>query len=488
MKNQAKRITASAAALLLLGLVSCGTTGTVTSDSETEPGFADTAAEYSRLDELGAKDFGGRVFTILDANDKPATHINMPGDSMNGDIVNDALFLRDAAIESMYHADIVYEQIEGASKSASALRDSVMADDGSYDFVISVLMGGSLGTLATEGILANLTDISTLSLDRNWWSSLMYDQLRLDGKMYYTTGDISPCMYQMAGAFFLNTKLCGDYDIDTDFCGLVRNGKWTLDEVYKLTHDMNVDVNQDGVMHASDDFFGFIHQKVANGGTTTARLLLTSAGINLVEPADDEKTLVSGMNSEAALTTIEKTARLLTDVQFENQNDVMSKAFSEGRALSLIHFTSSASVYLRDMQDDYLVLPMPKADEAQETYRSYANPWMDAFVAIPKTADLDFSGFMTEAMAYYSYVHVRPMAYDLTYMQKTTRDENSAEMLNIIFDHLYLDFACITDFGGLSVKLADVLYGSADFASSMAAILPKFDEELEQFTDAWCNQ
>ncbi|MBE6611839.1 MAG: hypothetical protein E7632_05060 [Ruminococcaceae bacterium] len=482
MKHFTKNLTlALLLAAILASAAACGEANSNISES----GDTSTAeAEYDRLAELGAKDFGGETFTILDANDKPATHINMHSGEMNGDIVNDALFGRDSFMEERYNVNIEYVQITGGKAGADALKASVLADDDAYDLCISVLMGGSLGTLATEGILANLTEIDALSLGESWWSRLMYDNLQLGGKMYYTTGDISPCMYQMAGAFFLNTGLCEDYGIDTDFCQLVRDGKWTLDAVYSFIQDKNIDVNADGKMHANDDFFGFIHQ---NYSTTTAKSLLGGAGINLVDATSDG-TLVSNVNNEKTLAVLENTARLMTDVQYDNQNDIMSKTFAEDRAIAMMHFTSSASVYLRDMESDYLVLPMPKADEAQETYRSYANPWMDAFIAVAKTADTDFVGFVTEAMAYYSYVNVRPLAYELTYMTKTSRDENSAEMLGIIFDNLYLDFGCITDFGTQSEVLANVLAGKAEFSSRMAAISDPLKSELAAFADAWNNQ
>ena len=66
----------------------------------------------------------------------------------------------------------------------------------------------------------------------------------------------------MPAVFYLNLDLAEDYGIDTDFCQLVRDGKWTLDVVINMTKDMNTDLNGDNVMHASDDFFGFIHQQL----------------------------------------------------------------------------------------------------------------------------------------------------------------------------------------------------------------------------------
>ena len=53
-------------------------------------------------------------------------------------------------------------------------------------------------------------------------------------------------------------------------------------------------------------------------------------------------------------------------------------------------------------------------------------------------------------------------------MNKTARDENSAEMLEIIFDNFYLGFGCVTDFGGQCEILGNVLAGKTEFSSGMA--------------------
>lgn len=484
-----ERISCYILALLIFAFVALTNTS-CTNTTDAKPAItssaitdtAETAAEPDRLDELGKKNFDGRVFTILDANDHPYMHINLPGESLNGDIVNDGLFNRDLAIEEKYNVDIQYIQITNAKAGTDSMKNSVFADDGAYTFCISTLLGGTLGALAPEGILMNLCGLDYLSLNENWWSYLMYDSLRLDGKMYYTTGDISPTMYQMPACFFLNTSLAADYGIKTDFCQLVRDGKWTLDQAAEISKDLNQDLNGDGIMHASDDFFGYIHQKL--GGNVTNGLL-TTAGVELSKISADGKTLSVDLVNERTLGAIEKIKKMLVDINFVEQNDVITKAFKEDRALTLYHYAESASVHLRDMKSDYLILPMPKYDEMQNDYHSYVNPWANAFVAIPSTSDPDFTGFITEALAYYSYKNIRPLAYDLTYKVKSSRDENSAEMLDIIFNTLYIDFNCIYNFGATNDALTNVLFGKQELASAMAAIQKKIDAEIDNFVKNW---
>ena len=142
-------------------------------------------------------------------------------------------------------------------------------------------------------------------------------------------------------------------------------------------------------------------------------------------------------------------------------------------------------ISLRDMKSDYYILPVPKFDENQEDYRSVVNPWINAFAAIPLNADAEFSGFITEAMARYSYENIRPKAYDITYKVKMTRDEHGAEMLDVIFNNVYLDFNCIYDFGKTRTKLDEVVIHNAPLTSTMAAVQNAANSEIAKFISNW---
>ncbi len=440
------------------------------------------AVETDRLDELGDKNFGGRTFTILDANDHPDMHVNIPEDSMNGDIINDALYERDNYIAERYGVDFEYVTGMNGRTGMESLKQTVLAGDDAYTMAIAPLLGGAIGAVALEGVLYDLASNDYLSLDQNWWSHLIYDHLRLGGKMYYTTGDISPTMYQMPACIFLNTRLAADYGIKTDFCGLVRSGKWTVDELIAVNKDMYTDVNGDNVMDL-DDTYGFIHHTL--GGFIT-NCLLTTEGVDLATVNGSELT-VDIMN-ERTVNVIEKLKNIIVDIKYSDSNDLLNKTFKEGRALMAYHYVESASQRFRDMKDDFLILPMPKYDEEQDDYHSFVNTWADAFVAIPTTADPEFAGFVTEALAFWSYKNIRTKAYDVTYKAKTSRDENSAEMLDYIFNNLYIDFNCIYDFGGTAAALTNVLNGNAGLASELAAIKDKTEADIESFTKSWLGE
>ncbi|MCI8388052.1 MAG: hypothetical protein HFE63_06245 [Clostridiales bacterium] len=479
-KSLLSRLTAFLVCISLIAIASCGSNTDDLDTVDTESDNQDTVpavTERDRFDELGEKNFEGRVYTILDANGFPSMHVNMPEESENGDIINDALYRRDKAIEEKYNVDIQYTQITWAAEGVAALKSSVLADDDEYQLCISTLKGNALASAALEGILANLCDMDYMSLGEKWWSSLMYEDLRFNDKMYYTTGDISPVMYQTAGCLYLNMKLADDYNVTEDFPELVRSGKWTLDAVERITKDMDRDLNDDGKMDSWDDFVGFNDAYMAN--------IFVGAGVDYSTISADGRSVEVDIVNEHTLNVIDIINKLVPNVNSRERNDKITKMFMEDRSLVLNHLVESAIIYLREMDSDYLILPMPKYDEAQENYRSYCNPWASAFIGIPRTADEEFVGFVTEALGYYSYKNVRHQTYDLLLKQKVARDEDNTEMLDYVFDNLYLDFNSLYDFGGSTSIIEAAAMGEAELASAYAEIETKVKSDIDKFVESW---
>lgn len=474
-------------AMLLVSAVSCGGSSaqTETGDDTAETESAAQAStetettEPDRLDELGAHDYSGSVYTVLDANPNASMHINIPSDEQTGEMINDTLWTRDAAIEDRYHLRIDY--VQKTEGGADALRSSVLANDHAYNLVIGTA-GGDLAGLALDGSLANLLELPQLSLDQKWWSSLMYDSLRFRDAMYITSGDITPTMYQIAACTFVNTDLAEKYNIDCDFAEEVRGGMWTWDLVGTLSEGVTQDLNGDGQWAYEDDMFG-------NIGCFSS-YLIPGCAVDLCTISDDGNTIALTAMSERTVSVCEKLQKVFypTNPISRDANDFTKSAFKEDRALFLTHITESAAVHLRDMESDYLILPVAKYDEAQSGYRSAVNVWATAYVSVPSTAVDEMTGVVTEALAYWSYKNMRPLAFDLTYKAKTVRDERSIEMLDVVFDNLYCSFAELYDFGGISSVFWDVLSEGGEIASAVEKVTTKAEAEIASFTEKWGAQ
>ena len=485
MKN--KRQFFALSALLAVGtaalFASCGNDGNTAAvtDGDAATGaltaaVTETAAESepSRLDALGERDLGGMVYTVLDSNPNSAMHINIPGETQTGELINDTLWTRDAVIEEMYNVQIDY--VQETSRGASILKSSVLAGD--TDFQLVFATGGELRNHATAGLLANMLDMEHLSLDQKWWSSLMYDNLRLKDAMYFTTGDINPTMYQIAACMFVNTKLVDDYDISCDFVKEVRDGTWTWDLVGELSRGINQDLNEDGKWAYQDDLFGCI------GCFST--YLMPACDVEYCTITEDGNNLSLTAVTEHTVAIVDKLRAVFEPTNPRSVgSDFADSAFKEDRALFLTVITECAVVHLRDMESDYLILPVAKYNEAQEGYRTGVNIWATAFVGVPKTSADEKTGFVTEALAAWSHTNMRPIAFDLTYKAKTVRDERSIEMLDIVFDNLYLSFADVYDFGGISSVFWNVLAEGGELVSQVEKISSKAESKMKELVDVW---
>ena len=471
------------AVLTVASVVSCADQATTENKTTQAVNNGQTATEAvteepSLLDSLGEKDLGGLVYTIFDCNQHPDKQTNIPGDEMNGDVVNDALLTRDIYLEETYNCKIEYLQEDVIGK----LRTMVSAGDDEWQMIIHSL--GGLSTQATSGYLANMCDMPYMEMDKSWWNPLMYESLRLHDAMYLTSSDLAPGIYQMPCCLFLNLKLYTDYDYDFDIFQSVIDGKWTMNQLREMVKGMNVDVNGDNKWTVYDDFFGFAMHNSSEAALTT----LVGCGISMSQVSEDGTKIISNLaNDTRAVEIVDNISDLFISISYQGDiNDFSNIMFQEDRGLFFMHKLESAAVHLRDMESDYLILPSPKWDEAQESYYSFVSPHGSCFIGLPQTvAGNENYGFLTEALARYSNQYVRPIAYDLVYKEKDSRDERSVEVLNILLDSLYIDFVSLYNSGSLNDSLVTVLFNGKPFVSTMEKKQTALDKALTKLAENW---
>ena len=479
MKHRAYSLTALL--LALLTVASCGGTGSST-DTTAPDSMEDTttAAVSDRLTELGDRDFGGATFTILD--DAGNINVNHPDETLEGDTVNDAVAKRNQLISEKYNINFEYLTGDGPDGRAKLVRNSVMSGDNEYDLFFSVLPM-SIAPLATEGILADLCQMDALSLAEKGWSPLGYENCRIGGKMYYTTGDISPISYCAPACYYANETLLDQYKISKDeIYTAVENGTWTLDMLNRIAGDLDRDLNDDNAFYADDDFFGILNED----NTLTAACFMAAAGVNL-SSIDKDGNLYADLNSEKAINAVEKLSEVLSKAPRKDQN-ALHTAFKNDRVVFLMHYASSGYTRYRDMSSNYIMLPLPKYDENQETYRSLVNTWCNAFVCVPTTADTERAGFIMEVMAYLSPDMLRPAAYDMAMKVKGVRNDKDAVMLDTIMDSIYLDFNSFMEFGGSISPMTNAIFNDGAYTSSIAAYADSMNADMEEFSKAWIGE
>jgi len=102
------------------------------------------------------------------------------------------------------------------------------------------------------------------------------------------------------------------------------------------------------------------------------------------------------------------------------------------------------------MEANFGILPLPKFDEDQKNYYSVVNPYTGVMLGVPKSAsELERVSIILEAMCAESKYTLQPAYYDIVLQRKYTRDEESSEMLDIIFNSRVYDIGSVYSFGNV---------------------------------------
>ncbi len=107
-------------------------------------------------------------------------------------------------------------------------------------------------------------------------------------------------------------------------------------------------------------------------------------------------------------------------------------AFVSDHSLFIVTYLVNASKF-RDMKSGYGIVPMPKYDETQKEYVSFAVPDLAGVPYI--VADAEASSIILEALQYESWKTVRPAYFDITLKDKYSCDSFSGQMLDILMEN-----------------------------------------------------
>jgi len=453
--------------ILLMTIISCGETepgndetGAAKTDTQSA-GETQTEAETDYLESLPKDKFDGTNFRIIVQS--YSRHPNF-AEELTGETVNDTLYERDQNITDMYDIEISYITYqENRGDLYKAVQTSVSADSDDYDLVITSMADG-INVLAPGGYLYNLKDVEYIDLFADWWSQSMYNNTQISGNLYTTSGALSLDYYYSPCILAFNQRLVENYGIE-DLYTLVINGGWTIDKFSETLKGTEADLNGDGKMAAYEDQFALSLDElmgqafyIASGGT---QLEFDSGGIPQLS-----------MDSEKNIDIMHKLISVIVDPNSVLPTEPLgvenkTKAFKDGMSVFMGYNMSGLIADLRDMEDDYGIIPLPKYTETQEKYLTYGSAWGPCGIAVPVTnSKIEMTGLIMETMAYISYTTVEPEMYNVTLKEKISRDQNSKVMLDIIYEDIIFDLNGIYNFGNTGNLLRSyIVYNKNEFVS-----------------------
>ena len=362
----------------------------------------------------------------------------------SSDPLEDAVYRRNDMINNYYGIEIS-GILDGDYNSLSQkVKTDVTAGTGDYDLVYQHMVDAATN-LGMQGNLYNLADLEYVNFDNPWWDQDCKNGFMFGDNMYVVCGDLLPSSMLITAAIVFNKNLFDERSWDYPYDD-AREGTWTLDDMITMTKDQNQDLNGDGKLIYSDDFYGLV------GWSLDCDYNFYFGSGATMFTFDDDHLPVYEANADRLQTIYEKIYELIVTqkalhvtVAEYNANNEMYKQpaaiFKSGRALFFAGYLSGATD-MRDMQDDFGILPQPKFDEKQEEYLSFVNG-AASVACVPKSLSeeqLAITGYMMEVLASSSYYMVTETLYEKVAKSKTARDPESAAMVDVIIRHKVFDF------------------------------------------------
>lgn len=414
-------------------------------------------------------DFDGHEVNILSVGRGSVNTNDFLYDDVNPTVIDAAIERRNRSVESLYNIKIVTEQKNTTANQQSpeayrVLVREATAGDTNYDFCI--IPGYDVSQLAYEGYLSDLNALPNFDKTHSWYDEKANETFEFADTLFFTTGDFGISMMDQTYCIAFNKDLAEQYNVENLY-DLVNDYEWTIDKMYSIAKEVADDTDGDSVT----DVYGTLYWVDAVYGAVNA------AGQKMVTLNKDTLEYELTINTEVTNNMLERFYNMVKDTKSSIMYTHNSKGkeyipiFSGNKALFFLTTIGKLSEF-RDMETDYGILPYFLYDNTQTEYYNTVAPFYMNYLCVPlMVEDDERTGAIIDAIGYFSEKEIIPAYYDKTLHGQYTRDEDSSEMLDIIFSTRAYDLGYCYQPANLNKNLIYMLQGgSFDWQSRYASL------------------
>ena len=443
--------------LLIPAIVSCSDNGgNVKDPTDTTARADDTTSsdvngaltkEVEPLDkDIQALDYSGKTITILS---RPGTSewakTEIWVEEITNNPVNDAIYNRNAFVcETLGLKEINNVTAPSGSSHAGSISEKVnvmvSSGDQTYDIVAGSVYYDT--PLINQGMMYDLYDngIDTyLDASKPWWANYWIEQAETGGRLYCITGAPALSLTRLMFVMYYN-KDFGENEGLEDMYTVVSEGRWTIDYLNEVISPIYRSLNGDDERDEEDQY-GLLINHYEN-----CDMFWSAFDMSMIRRDDEGWFEFDASQQEKISAAFEKVYYLIRenpgtyDTGSSEGFKTACIIFSNGNALfAALHLYYAETKEMRNMQDEYGILPIPKYDEKQKDYFTYAHDQYTVFM-VPKTvADPEMSGAVLETMAYESYRSLQPTYYDLVLKGRYANDPQSRSILDTVTTNVMVD-------------------------------------------------
>ena len=407
--------------------------------------------------------------------------------------VNQAKYRRLATLQEKYGIgfktyDIIgFNTANGAGKGYNELQKSY--NSASYEYDAAMVGTYDVSTAAYSGYLTDLNSdaMSYIDLTKSWWDKRANESLMIDGKMFYTTGDISLTDNIITNCIMFNKALIASQDDMRDPYEMVKNNEWTWDNFTTEVKKFSIDLDGNDVMDHNDAYGLLTWNDAFLAAFSSARQ--SFAVIN------DSNEIQLSIYSQRSVSMVNKYIDLIRDSKSVYNYQVLDQ--DQWDTVRVDMFNNDQAVYSmttfntipkhRDSETDFGILPFPKYSADQENYGHLVSAYHCQFLCVPYYVDnAERTSGLLEELAYMGKTDLTPAYYQQTLVGQYVRDDESVEMLDIIFSSAMYDIGIYYKIGGLSSSVMTMAKTKQNtFASIYDAARQSAENDIKQINDTF---
>lgn len=466
---------------LVLLFCSCNTEQTEVTDVTAEV----TDKAEGELGVPVTADFGGEEYRVLSAGN--LTYKDFTAEEDSSMPLDVAQYKRKALVEANYNVDIV-EDVKQAYSSGNGpgFKSFYMAaNSGTAEYDVGLIAGYDVSVLGYCGCLFDMNSMPGIDLTESWWDQKANEALTIHDLVFFTAGDFTLADNDAAYVIMFNKKLLTDYNLSNPY-EMVVNNEWTLENFGKLCKAVTEDLNHDGIMDENDRYGLLVWVDSLLG-------MVNAAGQRCCV-IDENDQIVLSLYNETTLDAVDRFLAIALDKQYSLQYQSIHNSVEFEEQLwsgehGLFWTTHMGNIpRFREMESDFGLLPYPKLTSTQDSYYSTVTPFNSQFVCVPLVQkNIKLTGTVTEALAYYGQKDVLPAYYDVNLKGMVSRDSESSDMLDIIFDNLVYDIGFLYQVGPYNKNFNYMVSGSQspNFPTVYESLRPVAESQLKSINDGY---
>lgn len=472
-------------------LASCGDdSGNKGTETTTASGASDSNSTVDKVKDLyGSLDYSGRKFRIL-ALEAGEQWYNFISDTANevwfedagSDVLQKAIYERNDQTQKLLGIEIEPVWGGGSENIYKRLVQDTAAGVDDYD--VAFLSLANALTAAQGGTTMNFNNTETFDPTHKWWDEEFIKECTLYNEdLYAVAGALNIWDDCSNNCYIFNKDLLEKYDVDSPYDS-VFDGTWTLDTLVEDIKKLTVDVNGDQDFDENDNWGIGTY---GNG----VRFALCGFDGGIAKMAEEGYPEIVCNNE----TTIQKCKDWFDKVTNSdclynlgvNGTTSYEDLFEQGQlGFGMTNLTHPFK--LRNMSDEYGILPEPKYNTEQQDYTSTVNTAFFTAYVLPKNCqDPNMAAACLEVMSGFSVDTLDDSLHTILFGSKLTRDQESRKILTILSETISFDWSGIGDWNNGLVACFEMRQGSSfTLASSLASTVDSaqtgLDSMLESFS------